>query len=253
MRTLWNAVAVLAIINLLALAIVGGWLWRSGRVDRDRIEAVRTLFSLSIAEEEERRRAEEAALLAADAEENVPLAWQPVPVTNLDVADARERLQDLAAVTNARLAADAGILVDRIEDAYRRRDAELTERETALQRERDRLAEIRSRTRDDDFKRVVADLGEMKLDASYGILGVWLAEGRRTLVVDVLHALEAERRHDVLAEFVDAGRAEVAADLQLALRERTALQAALTEDLDADSTDSDASTRSGTADAAVDA
>ena len=50
MRTLWNAIAFLAVVNLLALAFAGGWLYRTGRLDRDRIEAVREIFRRPVSE-----------------------------------------------------------------------------------------------------------------------------------------------------------------------------------------------------------
>ncbi len=47
MRTLWNFLSFLAVVNLLALLIVGAWLWQSGRLTRGRIDDIRAVLSMS--------------------------------------------------------------------------------------------------------------------------------------------------------------------------------------------------------------
>ena len=243
MRTIWNAFAFVAVVNLLALVLAAGWMWQTGRLDRARVEAVRAIFAIPIAEEEAARVAEAQADADAVAAEEAEVAWTAVPVTNLDAADAMERFRDLGRQTNERLAGDADLLVDRIEETYRARSAELARMRAGIERDFARLEEMRTRSEDADFKQVIEDLGEQKLEVAFSIVRVWLGEGRRTLVVDVLHALDADRRNAILGEFVDVGRDEVAADLQLALRDRTAVEAAGAETADANAPDS--SLRSG--------
>ncbi len=253
MRTIWNAVAFVAVVNLLALAIAAAWLHRTGRLDRDRIEAVREIFRLPVAEVEAERVAAEKAALADQASMEAEVAWSPVPVTNLDSADAMERFRDLARVEQDALGQHADAMVARIEDTYRRREAELAALRAGIEADRARLDEITARVADADFKQTVTDLGEMKLDTCFAIVGIWLEEGRRTLVVDVLHAIDSDRRNALLGEFVDVGRDEVAADLQLALRERAALEASSTESLNADPANSRSQPRSGTSGGRLDA
>jgi len=253
MRTLWNAVAFLAVVNLLALAFAGAWLYRTGRLDRDRIDAVREIFRRPVAEVEADRVTAEKAAAAADEAAEQDVAWSPVPVTNLDAADAMERFRDLGRVANDRLEQDAEAIVARIEDTFRRREAELAALRAGIEADRARLDEITARASDADFQQTVTDLGEMKLDTAFAIVRVWLEDGRRTLVVDVLHAIDADRRNALLGEFVDLGRDEVAADLQLALRERAALEAASTESSNADPANTDPQPRSGTTGGRLDA
>jgi hypothetical protein len=253
MRTLWNAVAFVAVVNLLALVIVGGWLHRTGRLDRERIEAVREIFRRPVADVEADRQASEKAAAADSASAEMQVGWSPVPVTNLDSADAMERFRDLARVEQNELGRHADAMVARIEDTYRQREAELAVLRAAIEADRARLDEIAARAADADFKQTVVDLGEMKLDTSFAIVRVWLEEGRRTLVVDVLHAIDPDRRNALLGEFVDTGRDEVAADLQLALRERAALEASSTESSNADPRNSNAQPRSGTSNGRLDA
>ena len=52
MRVLWNMLSFLAVVNLLALAMVAGWLWKTDRLDRDRLERLRALFAQTITNEQ---------------------------------------------------------------------------------------------------------------------------------------------------------------------------------------------------------
>lgn len=236
MRNLWSAVSFLSVVNILAILLVVGWLHQSGRLDRDRIERVRTIFRLPVAEEQAalEAAAAEAQLVADPGElDEAERRWGPIPVSNLAIAEAAERTRDLGRETTAAIHADAQAIVARIEADHARRLAEITELRAALERDQRRFEEITGRARDDDFARTVTDLDEMKLDTAFSIVRTWLEEDRRPLVVDVLAAMDAGRRAAILGEFVDIGRDEVAADLQLALRDRTAMAGSGTESADA--------------------
>jgi hypothetical protein len=76
MRKLWNTVSFIAVVNLVAIVMFGGWLWRSDRLDVDRIRAVRDMIATTIsadaaaaaeveaADEQKEQAASEAALVA---------------------------------------------------------------------------------------------------------------------------------------------------------------------------------------------
>ena len=80
MRTILTTLGFLAVVNLLAILVCIGWLQQSGRLDRDRIERVRTIFELPVAEE--------AALAEAAAEEEAR-GWRRA--RRRPVAGARSR------------------------------------------------------------------------------------------------------------------------------------------------------------------
>ena len=127
------------------------------------------------------------------------------------------------------------------------RDRALQLRERTLAAREARFEEIQGRSADTEFAQTVADLEEMKLDTAFGILDTWIQESKEAreaaagvsdreaarrhsdlardrweLVVDLLASVDSGRRSDILGELVDLGKADVAADLQLALRDRTA-------------------------------
>ena len=45
MKTLWNVFSFLAVVHLLALLLFVGWLWQSGRLDRQRVNDLRQFFA----------------------------------------------------------------------------------------------------------------------------------------------------------------------------------------------------------------
>lgn len=63
MKTAWSAVSFLAVVHLLALLMLIGWLWQTDRLDGRRLEDLRAMFSRTVIED---RTAAEAA--ARDAE-----------------------------------------------------------------------------------------------------------------------------------------------------------------------------------------
>lgn len=234
MRTIWSTLAFLSVVNLLAIVLAIGWLHQSGRVDLDRIDRVRDLFRLPVAEQLALdEAAANEALLAQAVPDDPAVRWGSMPLTNLAPIDAAERMRDLGDEIARGLGRDADAITTRIEANYQSRKAELDARERNLVAREARFDEIARRAGDADFAQTVTDLDEMKSDTAFGIINAWLTQGRRTLVVDVLATVSSERRATILGEFVDLGKDEVAADLQLALRDRTAMAVTGTEPADA--------------------
>lgn len=245
MRSIWSTLRFLAVVNMLAILLAIGWLYQSGRVDRDRLERVRDLFGPTIAEQrssEEQQVAQEA-LLASAVPDDPTERWGSMPLTNLAPADAAERIRDLGEEIALGLGRDADAINARIEANYRTRKAEIDLREEALSARESRFEQITRRSSDADFAQTVTDLEQMKLDTAYSIVEAWYDADRRILVIDVLAGMGSDRRSEILGEFVDVGRTDVAADLQLALRDRTAVAVTGMEASDAESDDEQASSR----------
>ena len=45
MKALWEAISILAVIHVVLLAVLLGWLWSSDRLDADRVDAVRGILT----------------------------------------------------------------------------------------------------------------------------------------------------------------------------------------------------------------
>lgn len=61
MRSLWIAVSTLALANLMALGVFALWLNASGRLSRERVEKVREVFGVTVAEERAKLEGEKTA------------------------------------------------------------------------------------------------------------------------------------------------------------------------------------------------
>ena len=74
MRTIWNVLSFMAVVNMLALAGLGIWLWQSGRLSAERARSVKELFVLNLTDAEAAAAAAEAAEQAALAD--AVLRWE---------------------------------------------------------------------------------------------------------------------------------------------------------------------------------
>jgi hypothetical protein len=238
MKTIWNIVSFLAVVNLLAIGLAAGWLGWTGRLDEARLTAVQEIFQMPTFEAarlvDERRELE-----AMEAEEALELQrWGQMPFSTEGAIDAQEQYRDLERLGEQRLQRQAATLVDEINQQAARRRAELSAREAKLQRREAKIEALEARSRDADFKVMVGDLEAMDVDAALAVLENFLARDKDDLVVDVLATLDEERRQELLEGFVDRGRPEMAGQLLLRLRDRTANGAGGPEDADAVNTDS---------------
>ena len=239
MRTFWNTISFLAVVNLLALILAVGWLGYSGRIDRTRVETVRDLFASPIGEAPVDDASPGGAVEVVGVEDGLGDDEGGLPVTHLGPITLSELRDDLEAETRISLERQAATLRANIEHHYAARRSELEARARAVRTLEARFEEIRVRSADAEFKQTVADLEEMKLDSAFGIVQAWLVQARdtparRTFVVDILAALDSERRTKLLTEFVETGQANVAANLQLDLRDRASVTPPGPEFLDAD-------------------
>ena len=73
MKSFWNIISFVAVVNLLVLLLFGGWLWKSDRLNVERARQIKDLLALTLQEEE--LVAAEAALEAErEQEEQAMLA-----------------------------------------------------------------------------------------------------------------------------------------------------------------------------------
>lgn len=239
MKLAWNIVAFVALMNLLALLFLGGWLVATGRLNTERVEAVRTLFVLpadvEAARAEEARRAED--LRDQQAAELASLSGQPVG------SDAQ-----ITAVEE--LARREALLMRRMEreNAEDRKALEAFERQLT---ERERLLEERIAAFDDSRKRALeASEGEafaavVKLmealpakQAKDQVL-LLVGSGRQEEAVRRLRAMRAGPRTGIFAAMKTEAEQQVASDLLESLRHPPFAGEVALETLDADATSSD--------------
>jgi len=138
-KTLWNVLACTAILNVLAILGVGGWLWKSDRIDAERARRVREMFLHTVAaekterESELRRSQDEAA--AADAAKKAARA----PLTASEQLAARIEVSELDRQRVAALQAQVDALQKALSDAQKL----LANERLQVERERLELAKAR--------------------------------------------------------------------------------------------------------------
>lgn len=221
MRTIWNALSLMAVANMVAILAIVGWLVAGGRVDRERVQRVRSVFVETVAQEHARVEQAEKDRLAAEAlaaEEAKAREGSPIPVVDaMDMrvqrnADEEQRLE--------RLRKEVRMLQDAIARDQRKIDADiaaLEKRELAFGALQD---EIRRTEGDKQFKKSVAALEGLEAADACSTLGELMKGGDVEQVVAYLNAMQDRKRTAILTEFISAGQPEVAADLLERLRTR---------------------------------
>ncbi|MBX3317318.1 MAG: hypothetical protein KF902_10710 [Phycisphaeraceae bacterium] len=221
MRTIWNALSVMAIANLIALVSIVAWLVVGGRVDRDRVQRVREAFVETVAEERLRLEQEEAERQAAERaaiEEARKKEGSPVPFADaMDMriqrnADEEQRLE--------RLRKEISLLQAAIAREQRKIDSDLEalearEKAFGAMREQIRLTEGNKQ-----FRKAVSVLESLDAADAMAAMAEMLRSGDPEQVVAYLNAMQDRKRAAVLTEFIAAGQQQVAAELLERLRTR---------------------------------
>ena len=220
MRTLWNIVAFLSVVNLLTLAMGGGWLWWSGRVDTERFEEAKAIFMDPIAVVEATRIetiAKEAQFQADTLEER---RWGQLPVSSVRAIDESERWSDLGVTMQASLEAQADALLLVLNTRYEMLAASHEVREVAVRKAEDVLGARLARQDDEDFRAMAATVSALRDRDAMAILMSYISSGDEAIVVSVLAVIDEDRRTKLIAEFVKEGQEALASRLLMELRDQ---------------------------------
>ncbi len=226
MKSLRTIVTVMAIANLLALLGFVGWLHMTDRLDLERVERVREIFSETRAEQEAREEEErrEADRLAREQEEAIR-AGMP-PLTAEDVLDRRRGQNDVAAQALQRLKRE----VTDLQRTLRREREALDARIAEFEREKEEFNSMRQRLASieagEQFKKTVTLYESLPADKAQALMAELLASGKVEQVVSYLNAMQSRSAKKIVERFEDPS---VAADLLERLRTR-GLQASVPED-----------------------
>lgn len=231
MKKLFKALIVVAFLNLMAVLVGIGWIFASGRVDKQRALDVVGMFEETTTMRDARIKGEEAEAKAAQASGEVDL-----PELAMNTDELNDIRLQLTQIDRARLERMQREIRD-LQDTLKRERAllsiertEFVEQQVAFEAMRARLQEIEG---SDQFEKSLSVLKEMKPKDSKETLSVLIEQGKREQVVTYLSALSTGVRTEVMSEFVKAGEAELAAGLLESIRIRgqeTALADATSND-----------------------
>jgi len=204
LKTAWNIIAIVSLLNLLVLLGFGAWLYQSGRLDRDRYHTALDMFSQTIdqeaiAKEQERKKEEE---LRVEQEKVAHLKRvEQGPVTLLDRLSADQQIDELAMHKLARLQSE---IIDL------RRGLESQNRQLAMERQKltddrkayeDYLAKRKAMVQSEDFQRVIETLEQLKAPQAKQMMQELAARGDVNQVVEYLAAMDLRKRAALLREF----------------------------------------------------
>ena len=220
MKAIWNILAVMAIVNLLALGGAAAWLNGSGRLSKERIEAVRKRFLKTVAQEKDEVAAAEDEAKRKQAEE-AQAKKMAVPPTTASEQITEQRLKD---DQQSQLLLRQQQDLDNLRASLMSNLAKLEEREKkladdkkAFARERQRVAEIEG---DKHFQVALSTLEGQKPKDAEQVMKAMLEQRQSDQVVAYLAKMDEGKRSKVMAEFVKDGQAGpgLAADLLERLR-----------------------------------
>lgn len=218
MKKLTKALMVVAVLNLFAVLAGVGWVFASGRMDKQRVLEVVDLFEETTIGRDTRIKAEEAEAAAALAEQEVGL-----PELAMNSGELNSIRLQLTQIDRARLERMQREITD-LQNTLKRERAMLANERTDFQIQRDAFEAMRIRIAEiegsDQFTKSLAVLKESKPKDSMAMLSVLIAQGKREQVVTYLSALSNGIRTEVIAEFVKADEAVLAASLLESIRMR---------------------------------
>lgn len=182
LRSLWNGVSFLAVVNLLAILLFVGWLWQSQRLDRQRIQSVRELLAMTIPEQ---AQAEEEAAIKAEAERQRQI--EEARQLNPPGSSAAQillvsRIDEQANQAMRRLREENRLLMDQLKAAK----DDLQQRETRFEKNKETW------------------LADEKADQERRVNEQFLQ------VVKLLEALPAKQAKEKIRELIDLGKTDQA-------------------------------------------
>jgi hypothetical protein len=213
MRFVWNLVSFLAVVNLLALLMVGAWLWHSKRLDRERIHAVRELLSTTIpAEQEAAEKARQQAAAEQAAQAEAELAANPR-------LGSAERIQEVV-----REHQQTSVVSQRLEDENRLLSMQLKSQQEELQQREAQLAaqqqqwersieSDKSRKNDAQFAKAVKLLESIPAKQGKQKLQELVAAGSTEQAVAYLNAMNPRAAAKILREFKTDAENKLATEL----------------------------------------
>ncbi len=218
MKKLTKALMVVAVLNLIAVLAGVGWIFASGRVDKQRVLEVVDMFEETTDGRDARIKAEEAEAAAAVAAEEGDL-----PQLAMNSGELNNIRLQLTQIDRARLERMQREITD-LQNTLKRERALLASERTDFEAQRTEFEEMRVRIAEiegsDQFTKSLAVLKESKPKDSMQMLSVLIQQGKREQVVTYLSALSNGIRTEVIAEFVKADEAELAAGLLESIRMR---------------------------------
>jgi predicted negative regulator of RcsB-dependent stress response len=222
MKSIWTALSVLAIANLLALGGVFGWLYKTGRLDARRVQETRQVFSETIAARQAREAEDVAKAEQAKKDAEEKGKFEKAPLTASQLLEHRIDLTELDRQRAERLRRDVDDLkagLARQQQVLDKERAELFAERTAFEDMRKKIAQTEGSAQ---FKKALGALEAMKPEQSYSTIKTIIQEDAKegmNKVVAYVNAMQDRPRSKLMTKIVE-GDPKLAAELLERIRSR---------------------------------
>lgn len=219
MKRLWMIISTLAIANLLAIGGLVAWLHSSDRLNKDRVQSIRTILATTITQETQAKTDAEAKVAAEQAAAAEEAKAAEPPITAEDRIAERQLEAEKALQAVLRQKQELSSLRDglmRQLDDIERRERELVQQRAQFEADRKRFAENEGTQQ---FKAALSTLESQKPKDAKSVLSALLEARQVDQVVAYLTRMDESKRSKIIAEFVKDAPA-VAADLLERIRTR---------------------------------
>ncbi len=218
MKTAWNMISFLAVVNLLALVLFTAWLWQSGRLDRRRIDAVRDMLSQTIQAEAEAQQAAAETARQAEAERmdeslqsNPPLP-SAQQINQLSAINAREQL------TLQRLEDEKNMLVEQLRLQSQKMNQERAEFEAQRAAWEQATKADRERQADGQFQKTVTLYETLPAKQAKAMLVELVDRNQTAQAIAYLDAMDSRAAAKILRELKTDVENQLATELLEQLR-----------------------------------
>ncbi len=236
MKTISKVITIVAIAHLLALIGFIGFLIGTNRLNRERVDAVRDIFMVTIPDEVAAKEAEvkvdeekkQAAMMESLKDDPLlPVLYPDGPDMggamglNSEQRSARMASEDeLLREREMRFTKDQEHLKRTLEEENRKLQKgwdDLRANQAAFQAEIERQRKLRD---DEQFQKMVSILKGLPAKDIKGKLDAFLAQKKMDLVIDILDAFDARTSQKVMKEYKSVAENALAAELLERLKDR---------------------------------
>lgn len=175
MKTLWNAICVLALANLLAVIGVVGWLRTSDRIDMDRVRELRLILTKTVSQQRSEEAQAKATAEADQKKREADAKARRVPLTASEQLSARLEATELDEQRLKGMRSEVDALQRTLKEAQEKVKAEraaLDADRTAFEQAKKSYAET---TKREQFQKTLAVLQAVKPTEARAMLSEILA------------------------------------------------------------------------------
>jgi hypothetical protein len=212
MKGVFIAISVLAIANLLGVIGFVGWLYQSGRLDRERVDRIRAVLGETIAEEKVRVAAEKAKAEEEAKKEAAEARLRGDPETAGAALVRQREKSEVQEATIMRLRQELTQLTAEMaasREAIDRDRSDLDAKTKALAAKTNKAQDAKKA---EQFKQTLGALEAQKPALARQALQAMLDQGRRDQVLEYLAAMQEDTRAKLVTEFIKTDE-RLAADL----------------------------------------